>query len=79
LRHDKSHRSKVANIINQNVAARDVNKIKPRNLQIQLTVADKSVVTPDNTRDVKPDKIAIIPATEDARNIITQGFERSDR
>jgi hypothetical protein len=32
-----------------------VNKIKLRSLQIQLTVDDKSVVTPDNTRDVKPD------------------------
>lgn len=76
---DRNHRSMAAKVINQKVAARDVNKMKPRNLQIQLTVADKSLDTLDNTRDVRPDRIAIIPAMDEARKAITHGFERSVR
>ena len=71
---DRSHRSIVANIINQNVAAREVNRIKPRNLQIQLTVADRSTVIPDITREVRPERIAMIPVVDDARKMIIHGL-----
>jgi hypothetical protein len=68
----------VANIINQKAIARDVNKVKPRILQIHLTVSDRSVAKPFNIRGVRPEIIETSPATEEPTNNIAQGFERSD-
>jgi hypothetical protein len=76
---DTIHRSIVANIINQTVIDRNANTIKARNLQIHRTLFDLSRFQLDNIREVRPDRIVIIPVIEEAIKIIIHVFERRGR
>jgi hypothetical protein len=76
---DTIHRSIVANIIIQKVTKRNVSETKIRSLQTQRTVSDIPASQLDNIRAVRPDRIVIIPAIEEAIKIRTHVFERRGR
>jgi len=65
---DVKYRSAVANIINQSAMVREENVINARNLQGMSCVAVKSNFQRDNIRGVRPKKIDIKLAIDEARN-----------